>query len=428
MIRSFRLVLTSVLFCCAIGTAHATAPLAPEMVKNQVENSLQERSFFSSRPTTEHVAQEVLASDSLETLLAQYPLATILGWKQGKEFISQLQKHAQGNATKNLSTELQLHVQKQLLTTWGLATSWESEALTPKTPSTIHAFSDYETMYSITSDLNDHTLYQKDLKTIAPMISTMMRDEKALNEQGYYVFFHGQRWEYLIYEKFYTDLWAIINHKQRPTNYLFAHVRMKGFDPLEKYESLKRTDMLQAGANYFRFYDAILWTTNSLFSNYKIRRCSSPLLYFLKNKNFGKVTLSLKDIFAHYHLLDLYKKYAKEIAALETHFKAAQTYGTILRVAIPKSMIDDYCFVPVPGGPVSSVKASTLLEQLKNPSHALNNETFCISMLDKAMDPEGGILIKPYHCAKQAEYQQFGAGYEKLITTLQQEVAQSYYA
>lgn len=43
-------------------------------------------------------------------------------------------------------------------------------------------------------------------------------------------------------------------------------------------------------------------------------------------------------------------------------------------------------------------------------------------MLDKAMDPEGGILIKPYHCAEPTEYQAFEAGYEKLIAKLQVEI------
>lgn len=54
-----------------------------------------------------------------------------------------------------------------------------------------------------------------------------------------------------------------------------------------------------------------------------------------------------------------------------------------------------------------------------------NNEEFCIVMLDKAMDPEGGILIKPYHCADETTYQQFEQAYEKLIQNISAELAQT---
>ena len=419
MVRSFRLSLIAIL-CSLTLTIGASAPLAPEDIKNQVESSTIYGSYYNnsysynSTKTPDQVAQDVVAHNSVDILLGNYSVETIFSWNNGTTFIKSLQNTDE--TTKNkLATVLKSYVQKQLKKVW------LDDIFVATTPTTIHAISDYETSNFIVSSLDNNFTYKQHLKMIAPLLCSIIKEEKVLDDKGYFVFFHGQRWEYLFGEKLYTDLWALTQHKKRPTEYLFPHVRVAGLDP-ERYGKLNRGDILLNGDSVANARPTLLFTTNSLFSNYKNCSSSSALSFFLTNDNMGGISFSPQDIFAHYHLAQLYAKHAQEIIALETHYNAARTFGTLLRIAIPKTMVRDYCFRTDCGRVISS-DTYTFLENLKaKPENNINNEAFCIVILDEAMNPEGRILIKAYHCAEQTEYKKFEIGYEQLIQKLNAEI------
>jgi hypothetical protein len=410
MVRSFRLSLITVL-CSLTLAIGASAPLAPEYIKSQVESAVAYSIYI-----TDKVVREILEHNSVDTLFGTYSVETIFSWNNGTTFIKSLQRSTDENIKVKLSSAFKIYVQKQLKAVW------LDDIFTTTTPSTLHAINDYETSDRIASDLGTTQSYKQHLKQIAPLLCTLIKEEKDLNDKGYVVFFHSQRWEYLFGEKLYTDLWALTNNKKRPNSYLFPHVRIEGLDP-EAAGKLSRTKILKEGYSWASG-GTLLFATNSLFGNYKDEPYRSALSYFLRNDNEGHVKFERKDIFTHYKLSYLYTKYAQEIAALETYYDAARTFGTMLRIAIPKTMIRDYCFRTW-GGSLRSpeIDIYTFLEDLKTkPQKNLNNEEFCIVMLDEAMDPEGRILIKAYHCAEQTEYKKFEIGYEKLIQKLTAEI------
>ena len=414
MVRSFRLSLIAIL-CSLTLTIGASAPLAPEDIKSQVESSTT-NSWYMFIKTTDQVAQNVLANNSIDNLFITYSVETIFSWNNGKDFIQALQTHADDTSKVKLATAFKNYVQQKLKNVWF------STIFTTITPSTLHALYDNETSNYIVSDIEATPNYKKHLEKLAPLLCSIIKEEKILYDKGYFVFFHGQRWEYLFGEKLYTDLWALTNNKKRPTNYLFPHVRVAGLDP-EESGTLSRKAILKKGGDWGdRARNTLLFTTNSLFSNYKKDDCRSALSYFLTNDNYESVCFSLHDIFTHYKLSNLYTKYAQEIADLEVHYNAAKTLGTLLRVAIPKTMLRDYCF-RTDAGEVHCPDTYAFLENLKaKPQNKFNNEEFCIVMLDEAMNPEGRILIKAYHCAEQTEYKKFETGYEQLIQKLSAEI------
>lgn len=410
MVRSFRLSIIAIL-CSLSLTIGASALLTPDYIKRQVETC------YSHCPckTTGQIAQDIVAHNSVDTLLDNYSIETIFSWNNGTTFIKSLQERVDEPTKIKLATAFKSYVQKQLKKVWldGICVA--------TTPSTLHAINDYETSDSIVSDLNN--TYKQHLKEIAPLLCTIIKEEKTLSDQGYIVFFHSQRWEYLFGEKLYTDLWALTHHKKRPTHYIFPHVRISGIDP-EEYGKLSRTEILKHGGCWGKERGTLLFATNSLFGNYKDQACRSALSYFLRNYNEGDVRFQRKDIFTHYKLSHLYAKYAQEITKLEKHYNAARTFGTMLRIAIPKTMIRDYCYRTWGGtlrSPGQDIYA--FLEDLKTkPQDNFNNEEFCIVMLDEAMNPEGRILIKAYHCAEPTEWQKFETGYEQLIQKLAAEI------
>lgn len=464
---------------CAVHTAMATAPLAPEIIKNQVETT-----WFTGYNTSSitSLAQKTVATGSLAPLLNHYSLQEIFSWNNGSQFFQILGTLITTESDANtlidaFKTDQDIYaygyipILEKLIATGSkekttafiqlalvaakrnpyiiqyacafsntlakqrflacLKTNIKSQLqelsldniLSETTPTAYHALCDYETTAKITRDLTE--TYKAHLKELAPFFCTIIKEEKSLINKGYYVFFHSQRWDYLFVEKLYTDLWALTQHKNRPSHYLFPHVRIKGFDPLEK-GPLSRTDILKYGRSTNN-RQALLFVNNSLFGKYKTDRYSSSLYFFLSDSNINKhIAIKPQQVFDHYNLNKLFKKHKADIAALETWYNKAHNLGTLLIIAVPKSMISDYCFAAIPGGYKNPAAPDTLtfLEELaKSTSTKTNNEEFCIVMLDKAMDPEGGIVILPRHCAEPVAYKEFEKGYEKLINELQTEIA-----
>lgn len=178
----------------------------------------------------------------------------------------------------------------------------------------------------------------------------IIQEEEKLINNGYHVFFHSQQWEYLLAEKFYTDLWALSNDKKRPFNYLFPHIRLKYHNPLEE-GPLNRKKLLKTGRTNANERQTLLFVNNSLLGNFTTNPGSSSLQYFFNNNSCKSCNIKVEDIFQHYQLSDLYEKYKKEIKATERLFykshyqKETPEFGNLLMIALPKNMVNDYCYV-----------------------------------------------------------------------------------
>ena len=414
MTHSLRFSLPFFLFFYLSASGVNASQLSPASIKQLVEVASELPSPGSK--TTKQIAQDVLTTNSLDTLFATFTAEEIFGWSQGDSFVGNLVAIAHPTTKKRILTYLKPFAQKLLKKIFKGTVPQET------TPTTLQALHDVVTIHKVCTDLTMGT-YQLQAQRVTPLLRTIITEEKKLNDQGYFTFFHSQRWEYFFGEKLFTDLWALTNHKNRPADYLFAHVRMKGLDPLEK-GPLDRSTILQNGRTYHEdpARDVLLFTNNSLFGNYKKRDGGSSLSFFLKNDNRNTtIHLLPQDIFAHYNLSKLYTQHAKELADLKAHFDAAGTLGTILMIAVPKNMVNDYCFSARAGGYKKGEVTDTcaFIESLKqSPDKRCNNEEFCIVMLDEAMNPEGGILIKAFNCAEPTEWQKFETGYEHLIQRL----------
>jgi hypothetical protein len=418
MMHVFRLPLSFIVSLCLSASSLSAVQLLPVDIKQQVETASELPSAWSK--TTKQIAQNVLTTNSLDSLFTTYSSEDIFSWTHGDSFVGDLVAIAHPTTKKRILNYLKPFAKKLLEQLFMGNLPCET------TPTAMQALHDSVTIHKLCTDLTIGS-YQQQAQRIAPLLKSIIIEEKKLNDQGYFTFFHSQRWEYFFGEKLFTDLWALTEHKNRPTNYLFAHVRMKGLDPLEK-GALDRSTILQNGRTCHEdpARDVLLFTNNSLFGNYKKRDGGSSLSFFLKNDNRNTtIHLLPQDIFTHYNLSQLYTKHAKELADLQTHFDAANTLGTILMIALPKSMINQYCFSARAGGYKKFEITDTyaFIEELKqSPDKRCNNEEFCIVMLDSAMDPEGGVLIKAFNCAEPTEYKKFETGYEKLIQKLTTEL------
>lgn len=409
MIRSLRSFRALSLVWLLLSTE--ALPLSPVNIKDQLEDTSHKALPLKA------LVKEVLTSKAVDPFFTTYSVDTILHFKRGTGFMTLLMATAYPNTNRHiLATYLKPYTQKiltQLL-----------QGTIPQlpTPTLQQALYDIATLNKIYTDITQG-IYQQQAYRVAPLLKTLLQEEHALNKQNYMTFFHSQRWEYLFGEKLFTDLWALTQHKTRPTNYLFAHVRIAGYDPLEK-NTFDRTTILLNGRLYEKdpTRDVLLFANNSLFGNYKKRDGGSSLSFFLKNDNRNNtIHLHPEAIFRHYHLEKWYKKYRTELDALQQQFDAAKTLGTILMIAIPKNLVNDYCFATNAGGykKINVSDTGAFIETLhKKPETKFNNEEFCIIMLDEAMNPEGRITIKAYHCAETTAWQKFETGYEQLVTKL----------
>lgn len=469
---------------CGFGAAQAVAPIAPETIKQHVQSATYSSGY--SQNTYAEVAQTVLTSNSLASLFKNYTITDIFGWNGGNYFFLEMvnksttpqevnalinaikdsldvntilyqcgylsfeQLLAKGSepqaqqlanllystnqsdnilfqyiipnlsnptAKKRLYGYIKIHIQTKLT-----SISLDS-ILNETTPTAIHMLSDYITTTGVVQDITD--TYSSYKAQIAQLFCSVIKDEKKLTSLGYSIFFHSQRWDYLFIEKLYTDLWALTNKKNRPTNYLFPHVRVKKYDPLAQ-GPLDRTTLLQQGRTDMHSRHALLFVNNSLFGKYKNDPHSSSLHFFLTDSNINGLKISAEEIFDHYKIKKLFLKHQTELANIEHWYNQARTLGTLLIIAVPKNMVTDYCYAAIPGGYKNPMapNITSFLDELATANNKLNNEEFCIIMLDEAMNPEGGILINAYHCAESTAYKQFETSYNSLITQLQKEITQ----
>lgn len=254
-------------------------------------------------------------------------------------------------------------------------------------------------------------------KELMGMATQVIEKEREYQKKGYYTFVHGQKRVYLFPEKMYTFLWQL-RHDVELENFLFAHVKPLLETKKEKDEEEKiRQHLLKYGRKPQDgpMRQKLLFLNYGLFGNLN-DTSSSTAHYVINNVNFGTkpAVITAKDAFEFLGYQKIYKKYQKEIEALEKDY-AVSTNGTIILVAVPQKDIAKYVYVCSSGSSgwgMGGVKRSITIKGkgttddiaiimdalLHNPS-SLNTDDieFCLIMTQKdgGLDPHTGIKIEP---------------------------------
>lgn len=259
------------------------------------------------------------------------------------------------------------------------------------------------------SDPELHDLYQN-----------FLIKEKELNKNKFYTFVHGQRRELYFSEKLYTFLWEQ-RKKQSTNNFLFAHAKnlIETDDAKLKEDVLRRT-ILMAGTqqdsdNQFPIdierRKMILFMNYALFANSSNPGSdSSYYIYFNCNSIAGTtITLSPNRVFSILGYEWLYKKYQKEINALNHDYTYLSHFGNLLLIAIPQDTIKKYVYLARSGGLSETIHIDNIgetsdikiiLETLLNHPEKISETDrleFCLIMSQAkgGLDPSTGIQIHP---------------------------------
>lgn len=254
-------------------------------------------------------------------------------------------------------------------------------------------------------------------KELMGMASQVLEKERDYQKKGYYTFVHGQKRAYLFPEKMYTFLWQL-HEGVELENFLFAHIKPLLVTDKEKDdEEQMRRYLLKYGRKPGDgpMRQKLLFLNYGLFGNLN-DSSSSTANYVASNVNFGSkpIAVTTKDAFEFLGYQKIYKKYQKEIEALEKDY-AVSNYGTILLIAVPKKDIAKYVYLCSSGSSgfgMGGVRRAITIKGvgttddiniimnalIRNPS-ALNTDDveFCLIMTQKdgGLDPKTGIKVVP---------------------------------
>lgn len=292
------------------------------------------------------------------------------------------------------------------------------------------------------------------------MIQRIIQTERE-HQDNYATFVHGQRWEYLLSEKLFTDLWGA-HHGKNIKDYLFAHVRHRDAPEKEKeiYDTLMKSGR---GEGYDPNRQHLLFLNAPFFGN-TTDMGSSTAHYFISSDNCGTVDLPLEKVFALHGDADVYEKHKKEFDALQKEYNALDKIGgNILFFAVPKELAQKYIYLAKPWGykkqltvteknrsslakkvfgdtkktdnilevtealrknivqPETNWSDTTHLAKFKK-ERALDHNEFCMIMVDEAMNPESGIKVLPFNSVDPDKMTNFWKKYEKLMTKVKADI------
>lgn len=261
--------------------------------------------------------------------------------------------------------------------------------------------------------------YKKEA-SLRAMVNNLVTKQQELDEQGYYTFFHGQRWRYLQQEEFFTKLWELDNKKSAP-DFLFLHMKKltKNKDLID--EAKMRKKLLKNGRQNQSLRDISLFMNRFYFGNTN-RLGSSTAKYVADNDNAGNVRFTLEDIFDLHNLSFLYKEFKKELVELEQEFQQVSSYGAAILLAIPKSTIRDMVYLADVGGYKKTIttkdgkEISDIVDALEtlmnNQVEDIDCHEFVLAMTEDklgGLNPESGIKIFAFNAADPAKYAAYKA-------------------
>ena len=288
------------------------------------------------------------------------------------------------------------------------------------------------------------------------MINNVLEKEFAL-QKDYYTFFHGQKWKFDFFERWFTKLWSIKN-KKNCNEYIFPHVEK----PIENFsaEENLRKKMLRNGCqiagdfslycdrvagNYNFYRNRLQFLNHGLFAN-NDKPGSNSLCYILLNSNGGGTnfdtdfdddTLVLKNIFSYFDFTNVYDQYKHQLEALRQEHERLTEYGNLLLFAIPKGEIKRLVYLTEDWGfrkeiHIDGIGNTTDIEVIlkilrKNPK-AINKgnsdrlEFGYVKTWDLGLNPESGVKILPYNAVAAALWKAYREKENELFEQIHQSI------
>lgn len=267
--------------------------------------------------------------------------------------------------------------------------------------------------------------------TIKDLLIKIVKEEGTFHKD-YYTFVHGQRWEYYLPEKLFTDLYGY-RHNIPVHDFIFAHVRT--IDDKDKDIATHQRLLLQGRKNFDAHKDRqkLLFLNAPFFGN-TFNKGSSTAHYFTKNANVGNVTLTNRQVFDLLGYGNLYTRYAQALEALEKEFSTlSNCHGNILFFAIPKKMAQKYVFVAEPGGYKKTIKINdketddinVIMDAYQNNPKSMSEvdrNEFCLIMANDAMNPQSGIKVKAINAANPEKMSAFWKKYDVLMAKIKADI------
>lgn len=293
------------------------------------------------------------------------------------------------------------------------------------TPTELHAL----TNANLLASSSVFSMYSTNKQRLT-LIDNILNKENQLNQQGYYTFLHGQKWNFHLVEHWYTRLWEIKN-AYSAGEFLFVHCKKTCTDTneLDKARQLRYRILNGEGA---KNRDKILFLNYAFFGN-DGRLGSNSADYLLSNSNALHINVSLKDIFTLLDYSKYYKRYEKELKKLEKEHKAISSYGHLVLVAVPKNKISDYVYLSGPGGvpeytaingqPTNDI--ALIMDTLTHSPEKISNSDviqFCLVLTDDILTPTSGLKMYSYNLANQSALNEWQKKSDNLLARIRKDI------
>ena len=180
-------------------------------------------------------------------------------------------------------------------------------------------------------------------------------------EDEYYVFYHGQKREFIFPQDLYEGFYKI-KFKQALKDFFMLRIPTKpsfifSTDDFEKFKTIKEFIKKHIDNGEIKQWDfdehknikkVLLAVNPSLFGN-NFNGGESSFNYFINSGNASwiDITQITKDVFEYFEIPHLYTKHKKELDYLaklvSTTYDAKET-GILLQIFIPKKIVDDVAY------------------------------------------------------------------------------------
>lgn len=265
------------------------------------------------------------------------------------------------------------------------------------------------------------------------LVNNVMKKEQELAQLGYCTFVHGQKWKYQLIEEWYTKLWELKN-KQLADDYLFIHCKKIDTDPLHlQQERSLRSYIIQNGRENETIRRKLLFMNYSFFGN-ENNPGSCTAHYLLQNMNIRKISISFKDVFSMFEYEKIYQKFRRELTTLQNEHEKLSTFGNLLVIGIPRSIVADCVYVACPGGYKYSIwingigttdNVLTIIDTLRNNPSAMSESNmleFCLALTDDMLTPSSGIKVYSYNCVDKQRFNEWQQKSNELLSKIKKEI------
>lgn len=266
------------------------------------------------------------------------------------------------------------------------------------------------------------------------IINEIINKEISL-EKDYFVLYHGTDRRLMFTQDLYEGIYKIF-YKKAFLDFVMLRIPSalsKKYDRVEDFLGAYRYRIDNAEAKQ---RNLLLSVNPSLFANSYQNIGSSTFHYFLNSDTcFGISILDLvQEILNYFKISELYKKYQKEYAEIDSLLSESEKEktGILLQIFIPKNLVDNVLYHAIPGGNpyyashnYCAPKACQELEQYQKTSFIsctqadiLDQMQFRLLLNKELLNPDSGIKFFKYYNETENTKK-----YKKLLNELLNKIA-----